>query len=386
MAALPLIRMENGKWELHSEGAALLETVAAPMRVVAVAGMYRTGKSFFLNTLAGSVGERATEGFGVGSTSESCTRGIDVIVTKDDTGASLVLLDTEGLSSMEQDESYDAQIFALALLLSSYFVLNAMSVIDEAALDRLYLIGELSKHICVSAAPSADDPSSPDAAAPAPAPPTAEELSSYFPPFLWLLRDFVVDLCSDGVQVDETTYMEKALESRPNTARRSAERNETRAAIRGLFPARTCRTLVRPVADERALRQAVTLSEEQLRPEFVGKMREIKQEVLSGAPPKSLYGERLDGRMLLALASRYLAAMNSPGVVPSIRSAWESVVERRGVGERVPRRRARCAGALRPRRVSGTERQARQGGAAAVARRRGRAAARAAVAALPAGS
>ena len=41
---------------------------------------------------------------------------------------------------------------ALALLLSSYFVLNSMGVIDEAAVDRLYLIGELSKHISVSAA------------------------------------------------------------------------------------------------------------------------------------------------------------------------------------------------------------------------------------------
>ena len=80
--------------------------------MVAVAGLYRTGKSFFLNTLAGCVGERASLGFGVGSTSESCTRGVDVCVVHD--GASgkpaLVLLDTEGLASMEQDEAYDAQV------------------------------------------------------------------------------------------------------------------------------------------------------------------------------------------------------------------------------------------------------------------------------------
>eukprot|EP00965_Chrysotila_dentata_P147085 4856462-Pleurochrysis_carterae.AAC.1 len=120
----------------------------------------------------GSVGSRSSEGFGVGSTSESCTRGIDIhiqsadasgaagSVTSNDEGSegSLVLLDTEGLASMEQDESYDAQIFALAVLLSSFFVLNSVGVIDEAALDRLFLISELSKHVCVqSGAPQTKD-------------------------------------------------------------------------------------------------------------------------------------------------------------------------------------------------------------------------------------
>ena len=70
-------------------------------------------------------------------------------------GGTLILLDSEGIASMEQDETYDAQIFSLALLLSSYFVLNSMGVIDEAAIDRLFLISEISKRVCAAASPPA---------------------------------------------------------------------------------------------------------------------------------------------------------------------------------------------------------------------------------------
>jgi len=43
----------------------------------------------------------------------------------------------------------------------------------------------------------------------------APELSSFFPPFLWLLRDFVVELQdSDGKPLDPNAYMERALEPR----------------------------------------------------------------------------------------------------------------------------------------------------------------------------
>lgn len=187
----PFIRMEKGgKWHVCDEGRAVLQTVKPPMVVIAVAGLYRTGKSFLLNHLAGTTGAKSKHGFTVGSTSETCTRGIDVLVPPPVEGAagSVVLLDTEGLASMEQDEAYDAQIFALGLLLSSYFVLNSMGVIDEAAIDRLYLIGELSKHICVASrsgeeADGGGDGSGADA-----------DLASFFPPLLWLLRDFVVEL------------------------------------------------------------------------------------------------------------------------------------------------------------------------------------------------
>jgi len=198
----PLLRLTDGKWALHPDGAALLGSVTTPVCVVCVAGRYRTGKSFFLNSLAGNTGAKKEAGFKVGSTSESCTRGIDVCLPEPSTaalacGGTLVLLDTEGLASMDQDETYDAQVFALGLLLSSHFVLNQMGVIDEAAIDQLYLVAELSKHVCVTAAPEGSGGGSGggDAATGGAAAGEAhsnQQLAQFFPPLLWLLRDFVV--------------------------------------------------------------------------------------------------------------------------------------------------------------------------------------------------
>jgi hypothetical protein len=43
----------------------------------------------------------------------------------------------QGLGSYAQSKTYDIQIFALAVLLSSLFIYNSMGSIDETALDRL---------------------------------------------------------------------------------------------------------------------------------------------------------------------------------------------------------------------------------------------------------
>ena len=88
----------------------------------------------------------------MGKTTTACTRGIWI----QDTGVELnggrvILMDSEGLASVDQDEQHDAKIFCLALLLSSMFFLNSQGVIDESAIDRLYLIGEITKRVCVSA-------------------------------------------------------------------------------------------------------------------------------------------------------------------------------------------------------------------------------------------
>jgi hypothetical protein len=61
------------------------------------------------------------------------------------------MLDTEGIDAWDQTGQYSVQIFSLAVLLSSLFVYNQMGGIDEAALDRLSLVTEMTKHIRVRA-------------------------------------------------------------------------------------------------------------------------------------------------------------------------------------------------------------------------------------------
>ena len=52
------------------------------------------------------------------------------LVTTAEAGALFPLLDTEGLQSIDQTEGHDANIFSLAILLSSFFVYNSEKATD----------------------------------------------------------------------------------------------------------------------------------------------------------------------------------------------------------------------------------------------------------------
>ena len=56
-----------------------------------------------------------------------------------------LVLDTEGICSVEESSNHDVKIFLLAMLLSSFFVYNSIGTIDENAIQNLSLIVNLSK-------------------------------------------------------------------------------------------------------------------------------------------------------------------------------------------------------------------------------------------------
>jgi len=101
-----------------------LSTLEAPVAVVAVAGMYRTGKSYLLNKVI----LNRQRGFEVGPTINPCTKGIWIycvpIETLDAEGnkVNVVVIDTEGLGALDEDSNHDNKIFSLALLASSVFI------------------------------------------------------------------------------------------------------------------------------------------------------------------------------------------------------------------------------------------------------------------------
>ncbi len=322
-----LISQQGEQLRVHEDGLALLDSLgSAPLATLAVAGNYRTGKSFFLNQL---VGARNT----VGSTTESCTRGIwawvappEVWSSAAEPNARLLVLDTEGLASIDQDETYDAKVFSLGILLSSFFIYNSMGVIDESAVDRLFLVGELTKNVCLSSDHAAAAGESPPRDSDNGAEGRAEELASFFPPFLWLLRDFHLDLEKDGEAIGLAEYLETALEDRPGSSSRVKENNRIRRSFKSLFRDRTCATLVRPVNEEAQLKQLPTLSEADLRPQFVTEMAAIRSDTLRAVKTKQLFGKTVSAPMLATLARSYVDAING-GAVPDIRKSWDYVVE-----------------------------------------------------------
>ena len=325
----------ESKLVIHDEGLAVLKSLGTtPVATVSVAGMYRTGKSFFMNQLMGR------SGFVVGNTTTSCTRGIWIWVAPPGVwdapaakaGASLLVLDTEGLASFDQDETYDAKIFSLGILLASFFIYNSMGVIDESAIDRLFLVGELTKNISLStvkaknaedAAPAEGEDAKDDEASDV----TEADLAQFFPPFLWILRDFSLKLKDgDGDDISLTQYLETALEDRKGSGRRVDEGNRIRQSFRTLFNQRECFTLVRPVHEEEQLQKLSTLPQSDLRPEFLEGMQECREKILGRVAPKTVFGEVVTGTGLAMLATAYVQAINE-GAVPDIRKSWDYVVE-----------------------------------------------------------
>jgi hypothetical protein len=93
-----------------------------------------------------------SSGFTVGPTVKACTKGIWIWGKALDVAGSdvhVLFLDTEGLGSTIRGSTYDCRIFALSLLLSSFFVYNSVGVIDGDAISRLGLVVNLTKHIQV---------------------------------------------------------------------------------------------------------------------------------------------------------------------------------------------------------------------------------------------
>jgi hypothetical protein len=348
---MPLIEIgDDDSFRLNPDAVAFLRSLEGSVAVVAVAGLYRSGKSLLLNLLSGGAGAAGAGaggnggagggGFAVGGTVKACTRGIWLRscaapppppppgaaagAAAPAHAAHVLFLDTEGLGSTSRSETYDARVFSLALLLSSAFVYNSVGTIDGNAIAKLSLVVQLTRHIHVRAQPGGKEDS-------------GTEFSSFFPTFTWVVRDFAVRLEKDGRKISAREYLEDALRPEEGLSEASEAKNAVRHLLRSFFPERDCVTMVRPVADEKALMGlgaaaaaagagGLEALESQLRPEFRSQVEALRRKVVASARPKALYGRALSGAMLASLAGAYVAALNS-SATPTIASAWDRVVD-----------------------------------------------------------
>jgi len=255
------------------------------------------------------------KGFGVGPTVNPCTKGLWIWgtpvpgFTPDGEAVNVLVIDTEGLGALDEDSNHDARVFSLALLLSSYFVYNSVGSIDETALQNLNLVVSLTKHIHIKAQGKAEDVD-------------PEEYSKYFPSFMWVVRDFTLQLVDEeGETLTSKEYFEKALLPQNGFSEAVESKNKIRKLIKSFFPERDCCTIVRPLTKEEQLQKLEEMDVKDLRPEFIEQMMLLRRKIVNMMKPKMLNGKILNGEMLLNLAESYVTAINK-GAVPNIENAW----------------------------------------------------------------
>ena len=287
--------------------------VKGPIATVAVVGKYRTGKSFLMNRILLNRGD----GFTVGPTVNACTKGLWIWTESiqsnrpDGKHVNVLVIDSEGIGALSADATHDTRIFTLALLLSSLFVFNSSGAIDESALSNLSLVVNLTKHIQTKAGARGEDDGS--------------DFSVYFPEFLWVVRDFSLQLKDpSGRPISSREYFENALQQQKGASEAIEQKNRIRRLLCEFFQQRDCCTMVRPVTNEELLQNLDQVPVDQLRPEFVAEMNNLRSRILGQSPIKTLNGKELDGAALLSLAESYSAAINS-GSVPNIGEAWDSL-------------------------------------------------------------
>uniref|UniRef100_A0A8C9LUF0 Guanylate binding protein 2 n=1 Tax=Piliocolobus tephrosceles TaxID=591936 RepID=A0A8C9LUF0_9PRIM len=301
-----LIENTNGRLMANPEALKILSAITQPVVVVAIVGLYRTGKSYLMNKLAGK-----KKGFSLGSTVQSHTKGIWMwcVPHPKKPGHILVLLDTEGLGDVEKgDNQNDSWIFALAILLSSTFVYNSMGTINQQAMDQLHYVTELTHRIRSKSSP--DENENEDSA----------DFVSFFPDFVWTLRDFSLDLEADGQPITADEYLTYSLKLKQGTSEKDKTFNLPRLCIRKFFPKKKCFVFDRPV-HRKKLAQLEKLHDEELDPEFVQQVADFCSYIFSNSKTKTLSGGiKVNGPRLESLVLTYVNAISS-GDLPCMENA-----------------------------------------------------------------
>lgn len=82
--------------------------------------------------------------------------------------------------------------------------------------------------------------------------------------------------------------------------------------------------MIRPLTKEENLQNLEKMELDELRPEFIEQVMQLRRKVINRIKPKMMHGKKLNGLMLYNLALSYVEAINK-GAVPNIESAWSYI-------------------------------------------------------------
>ena len=267
---IKLIDFSHG-FQINPQALNFLRSIKEEIIIVSVVGKARTGKSYLMN----------------------------------------LLLDLIGKNNGKSTKTYDSRIFALVVLISSLFLYNTYSNIDENGINELSLAAHLSNAITTNSNINKDD--------------LLTELS---PKFIWIIRDFTLEKIhpETGEEISSKEYLELCLKNK-RSGKGFDENNVIRQNIIKFFPERDCVTLVRPVEREEDLKRLNNIPYNNLKPEFKMEIKILKDKIYKEALPKKLNGKKLTGPDLATLIEEFIKIINS-GRIPNINNTWDSVIEK----------------------------------------------------------
>lgn len=280
MKAVQLVSVDDkdGTYQLNPEAVEVLRELESPCRVVSIAGRYRTGKSSLLNGLV------RQEVFSTSTTVQAHTKGLVMYIPPE---PGLVLIDTEGLGSVQVDARHDAAIFALSMVLSSGCFFNMLGTITSQTLQTLHLAGKVA-HLLT----------------------THTKLGLEMPPVIWVMRDFCLELQDQhGSPMSPSRYLEECLDRNP----------EVGSELKTMIPVRSAVTLPHPTGDNRQVH-----SLQETVPDFQKGLGHLRNLMRTFFPPKSRDGQLVHGTDLCRLVEALCTALNESETLPKMDSVWSA--------------------------------------------------------------
>ena len=288
---VPLITCHDGSFELCEETLEWLGTLNKPFGIISCAGRFRTGKSFLLNRILDC---EPNKGFGVGETVQACTKGLWISKKKINASENLdvLIMDTEGIDSLDAGAEHDTRIFTLSILLSSIFLYNSVGHIDEAAVQTLSFMSKVSEYI---------------------------DSDVIAPKFFWVLRDFSLQMVDEeGKKISNKEYIEHSL------AEAVDNKSSTRGCIKSLFKDRDLFTLPRPSKTDSSQNLNKRLSN--VNPKFMSAMAKLRETLLDNSTPICADDKPMSGSMFVKMC-RILVEKVKSSQMPVMKDAWSLLRE-----------------------------------------------------------
>ena len=294
---------EHLKLEIIEENVDLLNTIGGAVAVVAVVGPFHSGKSFLMNQLMGK-----SSGFGIGKYVDPKTMGIWMwgkpMVTDPASGEniSIVFLDTEGFSSRNVSELYDAKIFAVTTLLSSFLLYNSVKIINQDDLEYLELLARRTRLFALQAQINKSIYQD-----------SFDHQLLSFPPLIWVVQDFV-----QAVRPGEspTDWLNKLIASTMK------ENQEFDLSLSEIFADLHCHPIFIPSSEKKILEDLSLATDSDLTSDFRADRDALKQRITESIKPKMKYNKPIRGPELATLL-RVLVTASNDGSLPEIPGRWK---------------------------------------------------------------